>query len=310
MKRKLFALLLAAAFLGLCGCSLAREEAAGPEADRWIGFFVVPESEGEFISREGWTEYGGIDAETEFGTLSIPRDILIAERADLGRGREYAFPGMEGYRLFYLEYTDEYGHVNSVNSDMADGAFHIDEADGAHSVDLSGVIYYGAPLDQPDWDQWEDGPIWTYYRVFQMPDGTIYLDGSGDSSNGAGITYHRTEEYTREKTSGYQSDAETETMSIRVEVSVRVVPRLTALIVRQYGADGQLLQSGELPLDGAELVVDWRQDAAWAVVEEVSAEGVKRTSYDKPDGDADPVYHQIVLLDDDGLGHTAEVKFQ
>lgn len=311
MKRKLFALLLAAALLlGLGGCSLAREEGGSPQADRWIGFFVARRTPGEPISHEGWTEYGSIEAETEFGTLSFPKDILIAERTDLGRGREYTFPGMKGYRLFYLEYTDEYGHVNAVASDVADGSFHITEADAEHDVELSGTIYYGAPLDQPDWNQWEDEQVWHYFKVYQMPDGTIYLDGSGDSSTGAGITYHSAEEYTREKTSGYQSDAETETMSIRVEVSIQVVPRLTSLIVRQYGADGQPLQRDELPLDGAELTVDWRQDAAWAVVEEVSAEGVERTSYDKPAGDEDPVSHQIVLLDEDGLGHTAEVKFQ
>ena len=309
MKHKLFALLAAGLMLTMTGCSLAREPAAGNNAesgdgDRFVGVYVVRDGRDAILDRTNWVDYGSVAADTEWGQIDVPRQILVAGYDE--EDRSYTFPGLEGFELFAVTtYEDGVLCTSSFNS-MGDGSVHVTATDAGNSYELSGTVYYGAPLDDPDYDPWEDDRVWHMYKVFQMEDGTVYLDGSGDACNGGagGVTVTQTE--TRTAT----ANGEEEEVYTKVAVRLEYVERLISLTVRQYDADGRLLQSEELPVEGELPAVNWLPEAAWCVVEELRGEEGKRTAYDRPAEGEEPVFHQVVLLDDEGLGYGAGIQFE
>ena len=70
MKHKLFALLAAGLMLTMTGCSLAREPAAGNNAesgdgDRFVGVYVVRDGRDAILDRTNWVDYGSVAADTE-----------------------------------------------------------------------------------------------------------------------------------------------------------------------------------------------------------------------------------------------------
>lgn len=309
MKHKYFALLPAAGLvLALTGCSLAREPAGAggesPDGDRFVGVYAVREETDGPLDRTHWVDYGSVNVDTEWGKLDVPRQILVAEYEE--EDRSYTFPGLDGFALFAVTvYEDGHPFTTCVNS-MADSSFHVTSTDGGDSYDQSGTIYYGAPLSDPDYDPWEDDRVWQMYKVFQTEDGTAYLDGSGDSCNAGagGITMTQTE--TRTTT----VNGEEEEVCTKVTVRLEYVERLSSLTVRQYDAGGELLETTELPVEGELPAVNWLPGAAWCVVEELRGEELKRAAYDRPPEGEEPVFHQTVLLDDEGLGHGASIRFE
>ena len=88
-------------------------------------------------------------------------------------------------------------------------------------------------------------------------------------------------------------------------MTVAAAPRLERLVVTQFGADNVPIRSEELTLREPLPEVCWEAGAAWALVEEESAEGTVRTVYSVPGAGEEAVSHQIVLLDSQGLGHVA-----
>ena len=103
-------------------------------------------------------------------------------------------------------------------------------------------------------------------------------------------------------------DGETEGVSVSVKVQLEEVPRLAAVTLYQYGAEGQLLSTQDIPLDGERRQAVWEEGALWAVVEETDIWGNStRASYDRPGPEEDPIYHAFVLLDDRGVGSTASL---
>ena len=126
------AVLLLAGLLLLSGCTLAQPERQSVSQDRFIGFQLVyeenrtidmsdpdwqeQEASIEPEDRSHWVEYGTQNVQTDrFGTLSLPREILIGEY-DEEHNRFY-FPGKEGYNCFLakrpsscLLYTSHLGH--------------------------------------------------------------------------------------------------------------------------------------------------------------------------------------------------------
>lgn len=170
---------------------------------------------------------------------------------------------------------------------------------------VSGTIYYGPPLGGEDWDEYEDQGVWTVYRVYQTPEGTPYLDGSGNSfTSGGSYTYTETETCTR------QENGRTWTDSIRVTVCVQPVPRLERLLVTQFDEANAVVRSDDMALREALPEVECEAETAWVLVEEVSKDGTVRTVYNVPEEDGDPVSHQVVLLDANGLGRTAELMIR
>lgn len=295
--------LLALTALLLTGCSLARAE-AGPEenGDRWVGFYVVPvqDSSDRVYNNPYQEEYGSFSAETDqLGTLSLPRKVLFAVKDEAG---SYTFPGIRtGFSLFYVdEMTEELGHCTALisNMDAHDNGVAITYTDEGSSITLSGTVYCGPPLDAADWDPYGDKTVWTFYRVYQTGDGRVYIDGSGDSTNGP-MTHTSTE------TRAYTENGETvqeETLS--VTVAVETAPRLERLVVTQFDDNNAILQSEDLSLRNDRPAVRCQADAAWVLVEEIGPENTERAVYSVPEGE-DPASHHFVLLDDDGYGYSA-----
>lgn len=313
MKRRSDWLALVLALLTLAGCSLARPEAAGQEGgDRFVGFFVVPlrqYGEDAFSASPYREEYGASYAETErFGAVRFPREVLFAVKDEEGR---FVFPGIEeGYRLFvYRERLGdaEQGGANyavAVASDMAPGGEpnQCRYTDEGISETISGTLYCGPPLGTEDGGPYVDQVVWKYYRVYQTPDGRVYIDGSGDSAAGPMAGY--TAEETRTRTEGGRSYTDT----VRVTVDMEAARRLERLSVTQFGEDNAVLRTGDLPLTGEELPeVKCEEETVWVLVEESGGGGTVRTVYNAPEQDGECVSHQVVLLDETGLGRTASL---
>lgn len=283
----------------LTGCSLARPEAPPLSEDRFIGFHLVWENSGtprqDFYSNPNLTNHGASSINlNQYGTLSLPNEVLFATEQD---GR-YLFPGLEGYSLFLLSGTGDGGaHYSQAISDMDPGETAIQDTDTGISHTLQGVIHIGPPLGTENWDLYTDNSVWTAYRVFQAPDGRPYLDGSGNSFTGTLGTYTETQSYTTaENGETVQED------SISVTVSMEAVPRLERLTVTEFDAQNAIVSSTPFALT-APLELHCKAAAVWVLIEEASQDGIVRTVYNVPAEDGDPIFHPIILLNDDGIGH-------
>ena len=308
MKRSKW-LAAALAVLLLAGCSLAQPEKERQE-DRWVGFYVVPSQgyERDFYNNPNLEEYGSFQAETDqFGTLAFPQEVLFAVEDEAGN---YIFPGLEkGYSLFvYREYgvgePDHKGrnYALGIVSNMGPGEEgpQYKYTDEGVSETASGTVYFGPPPGVTDWDDLTSGIVWTFYNVYQTQEGRIYLNGYGDSVNGA---MSKTQTETR-KTSQDGKTVQEETVSIAV--AIKTVPRLEKLVVTEFDAGNHILRSQELPLQEDLPDVRCGAETAWVLVEEVSAEGTKRTLYDIPEeAEEYPDSHLVVLLDEKGVGQLA-----
>ena len=306
MRTVKFPALVLALCLILTGCSLARPEAQGVIQDRFAGFYVVRE---DFDARSNfWSsdnplleEYGSREVKLDkYGSFSFPDLVLFARK----EGYHYVFPGLEGgFSLFILHEERSYGSVTEVVSNMAPGeeGTAINDGDDSYSETISGTIYSGPPLGARDWDPYNDKGVWQVYRVYVTADGRPYLNGEGNSFVGGFSGYTETKTYTA-RANGEKTREE----SIRVTVSSKTVPRLEKLVVTEFDAGNNILRSQELPLREDLPDVRCGAETAWVLVEEVSAEGTKRTLYDIPEeAEEDPESHLVVLLDDEGVGQLA-----
>ena len=304
MRNKLLCLLLAAVLTALTGCSLAQPEQETAQEDRWAGFYVVynaPGTYNNFNSNPNLTEMGTTSLDTgSYGALTIPREVLLGvEDPDTGN---ITFPDLTGYSLFIRHRQEEHGSVTQTISDMSPGeeGTYITSADSGTAESADGVIWWGPPLDAAaDWDSQEDAGIWHAYNVYETADGQVYLDGSGNSYGGAGsgMGFSSDAAYT------YTENGETRKDSISVSVSVKYTPRLTALRVVEFDEDNSVVKTTALPLTEELPLLTLESDTAFLVVEEESADGVKRTFYAAGDFTDGAQYHEVILLDEAGRGH-------
>ena len=231
----LLACFLAALATSTSGSRLARPEREDPGADQFIGFHMVLEKmpkEGEEIpvDQSHWVEYGTEEMKTEdFGTLSFPKKILIGRFTDDPHGQDYEFPGLPGLNCFLAEEELEEGGTQYAGTSGLAGA-HIKVGDEEESI--SGTVYFGPPLDDRNWNTNEFDYCWTAYQVYQMEDGTVYLDGSGNSYGGmGGFTTKVTDTQTK------TADGEEEIFSFTAEVTMES-DRAGGPLVRRGGAAG------------------------------------------------------------------------
>lgn len=333
MKRKLFifptvfALLLTAA-----GCSLAQPEKEQTDlldeelgGDRFCGFYVVPYRDnrpaepaedgwtplpGDFYDNPNLTAYGTNTMDIEgLGSVETDRQVLFAQGQ--GQGTDPVFPGMpEGYYVLIYNYTNKtddgvsVAYANAIASNMGPGEKNnsfVSRDEGSEQT-VSGTIYYGPPANAGDdwWELQDPGIVWRAYQVWETADERLYLDGSGDSYSGpGGMSFNQTHTYTySENGKPLQTDTTT------VEVSVKVVPRLEHLTVYQYDEENTLLSEKDIPLSPE--LSDFRCEpgAAWVVVEAVNTNGAVHTAYDLTE---EEIWHDVILLDDDGLGEYTQL---
>lgn len=304
MRSKMLMLAMAlAGLLSLSACSLARpEQDAGDQvlSDRFAGLYLVRREADEpdlFFDNPNLTQLGSVEAETEeLGTLSFPRDVLMARQDETG---DWVFPDLEGYALFCTETVEDGTPVSASFSDMLDGEYHTTVTDNGVINELKGTLYLIPPAGASELWAYETDEIWTVYRVYQTAEGQPYLDGTGDSFSGGMGSYTAEEEQTYTLGEGTQSE------SVSVTVELKTAPRLERVLLRQYDAGGQPLDTREIPLSGEDTECAWLDGAVWAVMEETDTEGnTVRTAFDRPGPEDDPASHTLILSDENGTGRS------
>ena len=291
MSKKGFGLILLLCMLVFSGCSLAKEPQKEKEQDRLMGVYLVNTENGQDLTEnENWVEYGTQNLDTEYGKLDIPRMILPAVY-DSENG-DFTFPGVQGYALFSAVVAEEEGNCDVSASDLADGMFGVQVNDLGTSYDLSGTLYVG-----------KDDFTWIVYHVYQTADGMVYLDGTGNSYNGSNFST------TLEETQKVTGDGKEGTLYTKVEVKVEEIPALQTLLVHQYNAAGERIATNTLSLTVQPEEVVWAPNAAWAVVEEQSADGVKRTAYDRTQGAQEQITHTAYILNSESIGEGKIITF-
>lgn len=304
----LAALLVLAGVVDAAGGKLAQPEYQGPENDTWIGYFLSWEyfpGEGEVIhqDRTDWVEYGSQNLNVSgLGSVRIPREILIGQYQD---GKGFTFPGLEGYCAFLAQVEQEDGSTLFTGNQLMDAKTNVGDTQNS----VSGTVCYGLPLGKTE--RAENGPeyIWTAYDVYQMPDGTVYLVGSGNSYGGAGGMTIKGEQTGTETING-----ETTSVTMSVEVSFKEVSRLQEVRVKQFDASDQVIAETVFSADALEdeTSVTVAKDSGWLVVEEHCTDGtVTRTVYDLQQLTwMEELYHSLVVLDDEGMGSSRTLSLK
>ena len=304
------AALMIALLLDFTGCQLAQPEKVGPETDAFIGFHIVPEKLG-LVDEDGfqqigdnarshWVEYGTEDLELDgFGTVAFPRQILIGTYNE--QTRRYDFPGKDGYNCFLSTYTGEDGerYINGY-TDMTETALETKVTDEGTENILKAALYTGTVKEAEDYDY-----ILTAYRVFQMEDGTVYLDGTGNSYGGAGFTINERTEHTT-TINGVSTKH-----VLEIEFSLKDAARLEQVEITWFGEEDESLLREQLPLE--ELEGEYKltppAGAAWAMIRETGEDGsVKRTA-SAPDYNGYGS-HKLIQLDEIGVGRVVWLRWE
>lgn len=308
-RRVLVVLVVCAAFALALGADgqLARPEQQAVEGDRFIGFQLVYErmpGEWEEVTRDysNWVEYGSETVQLDgIGSVSFPRKILIGTY-DEETGR-YQFPGLEGRNCFLcVREGEDGGQYYTGYTDMAN--VHTKVGNGEHSI--SGTVYFGPPLDDTNWNTEYYDYGWRAYRVYQMDDGTVYLDGSGNSYGGVGgFGFSTKETYTE------TVDGEEKTTSFEVSVNVESVERVREISVTWFDGDNRQVAQRTIPMEDVGeygLTLERPQGAVWALVAETDRLGnVKRSSYTLLE---EAVVHSLVRLDERGMGEFSSLTLE
>lgn len=292
MNKKIVTLLLACSIILLSGCSLAKEEAVENRPDRLVGVYLTTERASEVNGDKNWVEYGTFSADSEFGELKIPKKILPATYDK--ESKEFIFPDLEGYALFEATVEAEGETYNTVQTDLADGNFHVTSTDYGDSYEISGTLYVGEEMENA---------VWTANKVYQTEDGLIYLDGSGNSYQGGDFSSKM------EETRTTTVNGEEGNVSMIVEFSIQTVQKLEKILVHQYDENGRLIDTQELPVIAEDQDVLWNSNAAWAVVEEHYVDHTVRTAYDRPTGDEEAI-HTVIILNNDNVGESYLISFK
>lgn len=303
-----FALLLA----GLSGGKLARPERVDREEDRLIGVHMVYEKlpqavnledpdawagEGTPPDRTHWVDYGEEEIQVGgVGPVSFPHQILIGTY-DPAQGC-YVFPGLEGRNAFLAVQTLPDGsQVYQGYTGLADAALSV----GGAEETLGGTVYYGPPLEGADWESGDYG--WTAYRVFQMPDGTVYLDGSGDRYGGGGSFGFSVKTESTVTEHGQET-----TQSFEVSVDMACIPRLREVTVKQFDAEDTLLRTdviaaADVDPEAGVHEVDLRLESgtAWVLFVQQAEDGTVQRTLVQPQPEEE-LSHTVWFLDRHGMG--------
>lgn len=312
MIKKVFLLVVLSFVLLLSACTLAKpeEKQSAEMADRFIGVYIVDDTQADGIHEmEGWVEDGSEQHEMDSVNIALPRLIYKAEFVE-GEHR-YQFPGLKGYALFAATvgegqdaYTTTCSDLENVNvkfhtrdADTSVTQMGDEDAEFAGSMtdyDLTGTLYVreGYFTDQ----------YWCLMNVFQKPDGTVYLDGTGDSfAFGGTVSLEMKSEQT---VNGEKIDLGTTKVTVTME-EAREADEGT---LYWYGEKGDLLSVQ--PLDLKETTeLTWWDGAAWVVYEETFGEEVARTLYEKGT-EEEPVSLTIMTINEDGIGKIKTVAIK
>ncbi len=313
MIKKIALLLTICMMLSFTACSLAKPE-KNPQAetaDRFIGVYIVDEEQANGIyEKEGWVEDGVEEYEMDSVNIPFPRLIYKAEYVE--EEHRYVFPGLKGYALFaakvgqgqdaYTTTCSDLEHVNvkfhTRDADTSLTQIGDEDAEFAGSMtdyDLTGTLYI-------EEGSFAEDQCWRLMNVFQKPDGTVYLDGTGDGfAIGGTVSLEMKNEQT---VNGKKIDLE----STKVTVALEEAKQADTGIVYWYNGKGELL-SGQI-LDPKEVTeLTWHNEAAWLVYEERFGEEIARTLHEKGT-EEEPASINIMTINEDGIGRIKTVEIQ
>ncbi len=276
--------------------------------------------------RTGWVEYGSEQLTLDgLGTVDVAREVLFGQYDE--ENNRYVFPGKEGFNCFLASVPEEdwpcenppslfLGQVVTGYRDMYELSLTFSsteetvkvgydapdpDEDAGEFRSLHGKVYLGPPVDDTNWNTENYDYFFTAYRVYQTPDGRVYLDGGGNSYGGVG-GFGATSTETSTVTVNGKPSART----IEVGFNIEGVERLTQAAVTWFDRDNAPLSVRTLTPEeiGEGLELPRPAGAVWALVEENRDGAIDRTVYTLEE---EPVTHGLILLDSRGLGHAAEV---
>ncbi len=286
--------------------------------------------------RTGWVEYGSEQLTRDgLGTVDVSREVLFGQY-DKANAR-YVFPGKEGFNCFLASVPEEdwpygeppslfLGQVVTGYRDMreltltfstAEGTVKAGFDNGDSSPDpdedadefryLHGKVYIGPPLDDTNWNTENDDYVFTAYRVYQTPDGRVYLDGGGNSYGGDLHTGSQSAASTQTDTVTVNGKPSSRT--IEVGFTIEGVERLTQASITWFGGDNAPLSARILTPEelGENPELPRPAGAVWALVEEERGGTTDRTLYTLEE---EPVIHDLILLDGLGLGRPAALTLK
>lgn len=181
MRKTITALLAAALTVCLCGCQLARPEAAdagGIQGDRLIGVYVTFDYLDTF-DMDGWLSDNldrlGGDVTVSQADVERYSSAIPAERTPDG---DWVFPGLDGMGYYCPVQEDEDGtYIGShLDEGLCSGGMHLTSTDQGDQIELDCTVYVTA----------SDKTCLYCNPVYQRPDGQVYLTGGngGMSSEG------------------------------------------------------------------------------------------------------------------------------
>ncbi len=286
--------------------------------------------------RTGWVEYGSEQVNLDgFGTVNFARQVLFGQYDE--ENNRYVFPGKEGFNCFiavvpeedwpYQDYTTMMrGQIISGHNDLWDREVVVSTEDGCTKLSygptgsgsvpdpdpdadefyyLHGKVYLGPPLDDTNWNTENYDYAFTAYRVYQTPDGRVYMTDGGSSYGGAGGMGA-----TSTETSTIAVNGKPATRVVEIGFKIEGVERLTQAAVTWFGGDNAPLTARVLTPEELEENPELPRPAGavWALVEEKRRGGaVNRAVYTLEE---EPVIHDLIVLDDLGLGRYATLTLR
>ena len=309
MIKRVFLLVVLSFVLLLSACTLAKpEETNATEGDRFVGVYIISEdTDVNLYDLDGWIRDGIEDFEANRINVDIPR--LIYPGVFDPEEHRYVFPGLDGYALFAATvgqgqdaYTTTCSDLENVNvkfhtrdadlSIVQTGDENAEMAGSVTDYELTGTIY----VENAD----SENHYLRLMNVFQKPDGTIYLDGTGDAFACASSFS------LEEKSSRTVNGEKVELGTTKVTVTIEEAKEADSGIIYWYGEKGELLMTQ--PLDPEQVTeLTWQEKADWVIYEETFGEEVVRTLYEKGT-EEEPVCLSIMTIDEDGIGRIKTVE--
>ncbi len=309
MIKKVFLLVVLSFVLLLSACTLAKpEETKATEGDRFVGVYIISEdTDVKLYDLDGWIQDGMEDFEVNRINVDIPR--LIYPGVFDSEEHRYVFPGLDGYALFVAKvgkgpdaYTTTQSDLENVNvkflthdadiSIVQTGDEDAEMTGSATDYELAGTIYVENVYLKNNYLR--------LMNVFQKPDGTIYLDGTGDAFACASSFS------LEEKSSRTVNGEKVELGTTKVTVTIEEAKEADSGILYWYGETGELLMTQ--PLDPEQVTeLTWQEKADWVIYEETFGEEVVRTLYEKGT-EEEPVCLSIMTIDEDGIGRIKTVE--
>ena len=276
MRKRIVIIILVLA-LALSGCQLAKPDAeAQKEKDMLVGVFITEEYL-DLFDIEAWLNDNASQVlKNENLTVENPEQYYDRIWATFEEG-SYRFSDMEGTLLASFRIVPS-GNLEStywsstVSGILCDVAFGHNALDTGTELTISGTVYFSDTC--PD-------PCLYFNPVYQTPDGDVYLLPGQGTSFGTGFggrATHSLKEETKKTENGEEMGH-----SSLITVTMECVYPARKLAILQMDAENQILRRSEW--NPAETPEELKPEAncAYILVEEHTANGIRRSLYQKED---------------------------